>query len=121
MMHSDEEMLSLLEDVRREDPGAVRLARVVSLAVRVEPELLRHARLVLLPGEDAGAEADLWFSPLVQSDNPLALVLLPEVKQLLQQDLAKNQELLDRAWSVLKEVHRDAPPVIKLEEEVTWL
>src|SRR5262245_14691442 len=45
----------------------VDLARYLSLAAWIEPALLRKARLTFLPRSDAGLEADLWFSPLVQS------------------------------------------------------
>lgn len=113
--------LHLIEEFENEYPDAVRLAKVVSLAVQVEPELLRKARLELLPGVYAGAEADLWFSPLVQSENALAFVLLPEVVEILRWELSKEQKLLDQAWHVLRKVHKDIPPVIKLEEELIWL
>ena len=66
--------LALVRGFEAISPAAVRLARAVSLAVRVEPELLRRARLALVPGADAGTEADLWFSPLVVGANPLVLV-----------------------------------------------
>ena len=111
----------LIDRVRSRFPDAVRLATIISLAVRVEPELLRTARLRLLPEVDAGTEADLWFSPLVQSKNPLAFVLFPEVEAMLRQELAQDQTLLRQTWDVLKEVHQELPPTIRLEEEITWL
>src|SRR5947207_259975 len=104
-----EHVTDLLDAFAREFPAAHRLARVVSLAARVEPELLRSARLRLFPEADAGAEADLWFSPLVQAHSPQALVLEPEVVPVLRQELAADRTLLDRAWGVLRHVHRDAP------------
>lgn len=111
---------ALVELVRKRSPDAVRLAQVVSLATRVEPELLRQARLKLLPDVDAGAEADLWFSPLVQSSTPLALVLLPDVADLLRRQLAQSRESLQKAWKLLEEAHRNAPAAIKVEEKITW-
>jgi len=111
---------ALLEQMQNWAPGVFALARLLSLATRIEPELLRRVRLKLLRGVDSGSEADLWFGPLVQSYSPLALVLAPEVAQLLRKDLAQNQDELDAAWSVLREMHRTAPPAIRLEEELTW-
>jgi len=99
---------------------AVRLARVVSIASRIEPELVRQARLQLLPAVDAGAEADLWFSPLVQASTPIALTLFPAVADLLRRELAKTPDVLRSAWELLKVAHRDAPAAIRLEERVTW-
>src|SRR2546421_5554683 len=120
-MNFVDEASALIESVRSEFPDVVRLAQAVSLAVRVEPELLRSIRLALLPGVCADVEADLWFSALVQSENPLALVLLSEVEALLRQELSSNQELLNQVWEILQRVHKDTPPAIRLEEEVTWL
>jgi hypothetical protein len=102
-------------------PDAVELATRVSLAVWVEPELLRCARLGLSPRLDAAAEADVWFSPLVEGRTARALYLHTEVAQYLRQRLAKNKVRLEAAWRVLERVHHDAPADIHLEEEVTWL
>ncbi|HKQ89198.1 MAG TPA: hypothetical protein VJZ77_00845, partial [Blastocatellia bacterium] len=68
-----------IELLQKTSPDAVQLALLVSLAARVEPELLRAMRLRHLPKVDAGAEADLWFSPLVQASSPLGIVLRPDV------------------------------------------
>lgn len=108
-------------------PDALRLAEVVSLAVRVEPELLRAARLRLLPGVDAGAEADLWFSPLVQSRSPAGIVFHAAVTHLLRGRLAENDggggrgESLSAAWEVVEAAHRHISPAILLEERLAWL
>jgi hypothetical protein len=111
----------LIDEFGERSPGGLALARLLSLAVRVEPELMRKMRLALLPAVDASAEADLWFSPLVESYSLLALVLAPEVVDLLRQELAGEPALLGAAWEVIQEMHRNAPPALQLEEEVTWL
>jgi len=48
-------------------PDAWRLARLASIAVRIEPNLLRRLRTELLREADVGVEADLWFSAIVES------------------------------------------------------
>jgi hypothetical protein len=121
MSQPAEAVLELLGAFGRQSPAALRLARVAALAARVEPELLRALRLRLVPEADSGAEADLWFSPLVQVQGASALVLEPEVVEALRQELAGDQPLLDRAWDELQRVHRDAPATVRLEEEVTYL
>ena len=115
-----ENAAELISKTKKRFPDAVRLARVVSLASRIEPELIRQVRLQLLPTVDAGAEADLWFSPLVQSSTPLAITLFPAVVDLLRRELAKSPESLQRAWELLKELHQNAPAAIRLEERVTF-
>jgi TIR domain-containing protein len=102
-------------------PDAYQLAKAVSIAVRVETELLRRMRLRLLPEIDAGAEADVWFSVLVQSQTPMVMTFIPEVVDVLREDLALNQTRLEAAASVIGEFHGTAPPALRLEEEVTWL
>jgi len=116
-----EDAREIIDAFAEENPEVYRLALAASLAVRVEPELVRALRLCLFPEADAGAEADLWFSPLVQSQTPIALEFEPEVLGLLHYDLAKEQELLRRVWGVLEEFHGSAPYALRLEEELTWL
>ena len=112
-----------MTEAARDDAAspARQLGRVVSLAARIEPELIRAARLRLLPQLDVSAEADLWFSPLVQSRTPLAIVLRADVVAALRAELAEDPRLLDGAWDVLQAIHENAPPVLRLEEQLTWL
>jgi hypothetical protein len=111
----------VLDEFRASNPAAGRLAQLVSLAVRVEPALLRRMRQVLVPGADAGAEADVWFSELVEARSAAYMLLQPGVANLLRSELAKDWPLLDRAWGVTHEVHATVAPAIQLEEEITWL
>lgn len=110
-----------VEALRARSPDAVRLACCVSAAARVEPELARRMRLALLPEVEAGVEADLWLSELVEAANPVAMVLDPGACDLLRQELAGDPALLERAQEVVREVHRDAPPLVRAEEEITYL
>jgi hypothetical protein len=120
---TSEETRELVEAFGAAYPGALKLARVLSLAVRIEPEFVRKARLTLssLSDVDAGAESDLWFSPLIESQSSLAIIFVPEVAEFLREQLAEDQPLLQEAWTLLEEFHRDASPALRLEEEVTWL
>src|SRR4051812_11549791 len=73
---------------------ALKLAEVVSLAVMVEPALLRRARLELVPGADAAAEADLWLSGLVLTSSPEGIVLLSDVAEALRKRLSTDPDRL---------------------------
>ncbi|WP_244981713.1 LuxR C-terminal-related transcriptional regulator [Corallococcus exercitus] len=110
-----------IEALERSQPDVVRLARVTSLAVRIDRAFLREARLELLPGVPPDAEADLWFSPLVESRSAVGLVLAPEVCHLLRQALARDEALLRRAWTLRQRFHPFLTPEMRLEEEVAWL
>lgn len=103
------------------NPQAVELAELVSLAVRVESGLLRKVRLMLMPNADAGSEADLWLSDLVETRNPAGVVLHQKVRDLLGKKLAQHPSRLDRAWQVVESVHRHISPAVFAEEKLTWL
>jgi hypothetical protein len=63
---------------------AWRLLCLVSPAVRIEPGLLRAARLLLPPNAaDAGTESDAWQHPYLQSGSPAGAMLSPAQAQML--------------------------------------
>ena len=106
--------------------GAFELATRLSIAVRIEPELLRAMRLAALPSLDVSAEADLWFSRWVRTRGADGIVLLPAVRAYLQGRLAELlaiQPERDRElpWQVLARIHRSTSPALLLEERVAWL
>jgi len=120
-MTSGERALRRIERFARLHPDALRLARLASLAVRIEPHLLRSLRTELVPGADVGAEADVWFSSLVESRGAQAIVLEPVTAEVLRFELAQDTEVLTRAAEVTFAAHRTSPDVIRLEERVTFL
>ncbi|HSF38696.1 MAG TPA: AAA family ATPase [Thermoanaerobaculia bacterium] len=111
----------LLDDLETESPALVRLAEAVSLAALVDPPLLRRARLALVPEADAGLEADLWLSPLVQTRGPQGIVFAPDVAEELRERLGKSSQRLEQAWEITRDLHRHLSPAVRLEEEVAWL
>lgn len=111
----------LLDELEAESPELVRLAEAVSLAILVDPPLLRRARLALVPEADAGLEADLWLSPLVQTRGPQGIVFSPEVAEELRTRLGKSSQRLEQAWEITRDLHQHLSPAVRLEEEVAWL
>jgi phosphatidylserine/phosphatidylglycerophosphate/cardiolipin synthase-like enzyme len=101
------------------NPHSVNLARLLSLAVMLEPALIRATRIELLRRADVSAEADLWFGPLVQTRSRDAIVLVPEVAETLRGDL--NSSLAQRSWNIIMRVHGYLPPLIQLEEQLNYL
>jgi len=97
----------LIKVMQNISPGGLKLALLVSLASRIEPELLRAMRLNHLPDVDASAEADLWFSPLISASSPLGIAFQLDILLELRKQLAakKNRELLDKAWDTLQRIH----------------
>src|SRR4051794_16586729 len=98
-------------------PDAVRLAQLASLAVRIELHLLRRLRLDFLPNADVGTEADLWFSPLVESRGIDAVVLEKDVAHALRAGLTTHPRLTE-IIDALTDAHRTEPATIVLEEKV---
>ena len=105
--------------LRAHSPKAAELARPLSLAVRIEPGLLRATRLEL--GMPAAVEADLWFSEVVASAGPLGVSLEPGVADLLRAELVAAPAERHRAWQRLQEWHGSAPWSIRLEERINYL
>ena len=68
-----------IEALRARNPKAVELRDGGLARGRVDPELLRHARLEL--GADAAAEADLWWSDLVARRTPTGSCSTPHVAE----------------------------------------
>ncbi|WP_217577705.1 type VI secretion system contractile sheath large subunit [Mesorhizobium sp. GbtcB19] len=110
-----------LEAFAAAQPGAYRLAALSSLASRVEPQLLRSLRLRLAGDVDPGAEADLWFSSLVEMRAATGIVLKKEVLPRLRHALQNEFLLLERAWDVTSEAHRHGSPALLAEEELAYL
>ena len=104
-----------------ESPHTLRLAELVSIAVRVEPALLRTVRLRLCPRLPAAAEADLWFSGLTEARNRSGFTMLPWVRVALQKRLAADRDDLESAWQITQAAHAHAPQLMRIEEELVWL
>ncbi|MFE0513722.1 hypothetical protein ACFW2E_28365, partial [Streptomyces sp. NPDC058964] len=108
-------------------PDAVRLATVLSIATRIEPGLLRAARLRLFPRMEVGAEADLWASDWVAHRGPSYFVLRPEILPRLRAALrdllsaARSQGRALPVWDIVSMAHTDMSPTLFLEERLTWL
>jgi hypothetical protein len=117
-----------LSKLRQSLPAETQIADALSLAVRVEPALLRDVRLILFPRSKASLEADLYFSPLVSQrttdwitlDPQLSLELQNELTASLKQTGARSNRILQAREAIVR-VHRRAPFEIATEEEVIWL
>ena len=109
-----------IDALRKRNPDALRLARAVSFAVIVDRALLRAARIELVRGADAGAEADLWFSNLVRSRTADGIVLDSEVAEELRRGMSAEE--VEAAWRVTSREHEPwLAPSLKFEEEIAYL
>lgn len=97
---------------------AARLARLASLAAEIEPELLRELRIALLPTSPTEIEADIWFSPLVESRSPAAIVFSNEALAELWK--AMPMEKLSAARSIVRRFHFGITPLAELHEEIVY-
>lgn len=119
-MLNSAELEAAIERLHVKNPDALRLAELVSLAARIEPELLRAARLDLTRF-DAASEADLWFSSLVETRTADWIALDTAAARELRSRLATDESRLAAARALIMEVHQGAPATILLEEEIQWL
>jgi tetratricopeptide (TPR) repeat protein len=117
----DSEYSDQLKHISRNNPHALELAMVLSQAARVEPELMRAARLKLLPGADAACEADLWLSDLIESKTVLAAAFRPEIVPILRELISEDGiERVKEVWQVISKFRQEAnsPFTIVLEEQL---
>jgi hypothetical protein len=125
MKLTEEQIADTIKHAGGLNSGPVRLARVVSMAAKVDWTLLRRARLTLLAELDPGAEADLWAGSLVHSRGPDGFVLKPDIAQWLQRNLAADendgrQHRLEAAGELMLKAHAHLPPALQLEERLTY-
>lgn len=109
----------LVENLTRSRPLIVDLAALASLAVHVEPFLLRRLRLRFLPASDASLEADLAFSELAISHAgsfELDPTFLPALRAHLSQ-----KDWVDQAREVIANSHTNLSIALQTEEEVIYL
>jgi len=110
--------LTLLADTRKRWREVIPLAQCLSLAPRIEPLLLRNARLRFAPQAEPQVESLLWFSPLVAARSTREIVLHLGVAHALaeewQQDHADELQILwaftrrhTRHWSAEDRLERD--------------
>ncbi len=109
-------------------PGVLDLAAALSIAVRIEPELIRAMRISLFPHLGVEAESDLWFhSELVRSRGSGGIVLDTQARATLQSYLRRRIEAepasapVHQTWNVLSRVHAHVSPALRVEEEINWL
>ena len=107
---------ALIDSLQGAQPDSLALARLVSPAAYVEPQLLRRLRLRLLPSVDVGAEADLWFGDLVHSRGVDSIVLDKDVASLLRAELKQQPFLLMRILNEIEAAHSYLPETLRLEE-----
>ena len=96
---------ALLDQVRARWPepkhALLPLARILCLAPRIEPLLLRNARRALVPGAGAEVETLFWFSPLVATRGQRDAVLHLGIARLLAEELAaEGPERMQRVWQL---------------------
>ncbi|MFI6977959.1 hypothetical protein ACIBSV_05135 [Embleya sp. NPDC050154] len=95
------------------DPPLYTLARALCLAPHAAPAFVRRARLTFVPDSAAGLEADLWFSPLIESADARAMVLDPLIAAGLRHDLSRDRRQWKAVLSLTEDMQREAPELVR--------
>ena len=126
----------LLADTNARWPELIPLARLLVLAPRIEPLLLRNARRRFLPGAEAQLESQLWFSPLVASRSTREVLLHLGIARVLAgrlggcapcpgdpdpaDDRAAAPPTLTEVWDFTRDHSRHWPPEDRLERDLRY-
>ncbi|WP_161500631.1 hypothetical protein [Embleya scabrispora] len=103
----------LLRTVAERQPALPLLAQALCLAPCAAPVFVRRARIEFVPDSTASLEADLWFSPLVESADPNALVLAPDVAAVLRTRLALDARRWARVLRLTEHMQERAPELVR--------
>lgn len=103
----------LLRAVAERRPALPLLAQVLCLAPHAAPAFVRRARIEFVPNSTASLEADLWFSPLVESADANAVVLAPDVAAVLRNRLALDPERWARVLRLTEHMQERAPELVR--------
>ena len=108
-------------------PDLITLAELLSLAIRIEPELLRAMRLRFLPGASAEIESDLYFSPLIAERSYDWCLFDPDVQSELRKRVSNRatstpseRNRMVHARKLVERAHLEAPIGIIVEERILW-
>ncbi|MCX5521962.1 FxSxx-COOH system tetratricopeptide repeat protein [Streptomyces bobili] len=102
------------------------LAVLLSVAARIEPELMRAVRLRAARDLDVAAEVDLWFGDLVGQRGFGFVVLdprqLPDLRAELGARLrrADEDDPIRHLWPTFLEVRAGQSPALVAQETATW-
>jgi len=111
----------LLEDVSQRWPRILPLARVLAVATRIEPLLLRNARLRFLGDTDTELESLLWFSPLVDARSSREIILHAGTARLLANQLkAEDEPRYAAAWACTRAHTRHWSAEDRLEQDLRY-
>jgi len=114
----------LVHELAREQDRAelYQLAQILALALRVEPLLLRNARLHFLPASDTELETDLWFAdPLVRTRNNQAAAMHSGIARELCDALrADDPGRFREAKRVVDQLTRHWPETDRIEQKMRW-
>lgn len=99
--------------------AALELAALASLAVTIEPGLLRNLRMALAPWFGSEAESEFWNSSLVMVRSRFGCRLRDSCRSLLQEHLFRFGPF-EEAWKVIQSSHQKSNPATRLEEELSY-
>lgn len=100
------------------------LANVASITSRIEPQLIRKARIRLFHWAGADVEVDFWYGPLAHIKSSLAMVMNHDIAEKIREDLrnTKYGKRLELYRKIIKEYRKDVktPAIYKKYDEMIF-
>lgn len=108
-----------VERLKQEGDGLFSLLGVLSLALWIEPLLLRNARILFTPNADIEIENAIWFSSIMHTRNAKACVMRSGVARALADDFFKeDSDHFRDSWQFVQMHTRHWSPKDQLEQEL---
>ncbi|MET7297511.1 hypothetical protein [Embleya sp. NPDC005575] len=105
--------LAQLRELAAADPALYTLAQALCLVPYATTAFVRRARLEFVPASAVGLEADLWFSPLVESADARAVVLDPLYAAGMRHELVRDRARWRAVCALTEELQREAPELVR--------
>ncbi len=98
-----------------EEPHLYPLAQVLALAQRIEPLLLRNARLRFAPGSDTDLESEIWHHSMIYTRNAREVVIRAGIARALVDRLSVDATRFKTAWEFVDGQTRHWPARDRIE------
>ena len=94
-LHPTDDHRQQIKKIKETTPEFHQLLQILSLALRIEPLLLRNARLNFFPTSEIELETDIWFSNIMHTRNAKACIMRGGIARAFVDELSQENDKVD--------------------------